>query len=114
MTRQRHTNNGPRLNSRGMRVAKGLTEVVGHLERVVTRLRGMEKQFPEVASKAVVWRWRAMNSIREAKADMPESSCLYCLGKGTKARCEKCRGTRWMTKAELAGAPEELRRKVGL
>jgi hypothetical protein len=49
----------------------------------------------------------AKEAAEEARAAMPEAPCAYC--KGAEKNCPACKGTGYLTAAQVKAVPEELR-----
>jgi hypothetical protein len=115
--RQKHDDgNAPPLGALAEEVGRGLLDVHRYLTDAATRLGNLLRKHPELSERFPVDGWLA--SIKDANKGVssivPESVCVFCFGKGEKAACQVCRGTRWGTKQDLKDAPAELRQAAGL
>ena len=111
--RTAHNDDGPAMSDAAMKLVAdiaGIALALQHQQAAITRLyeRNPTLAMRFNAGGVIEMLKGAAGALRFAT---PHAACCYCLDAPTED-CHACKNDRWLTKAQLRDAPEELRKRV--
>lgn len=114
-SRQKHDDSGAPLPESAEPVLRGLIDTAHLVTSALTRLTNLCNAHPVLGLQFSTD--QARFALKELAAQLrsyqPHAPCVYCLTAKDQP-CQGCKDRRWLTKDEMANAPEELVKAAGL
>jgi ParB-like chromosome segregation protein Spo0J len=106
---------GPALSEHASMLRDAFAGLASMLVRIQGTATALDKVLEVVGGPLLMRNAAAVGKVRrlakeaaeEARAAMPEAPCAYC--KGAEKNCPACKGTAYLTAAQVKAVPEELR-----